>query len=142
VLLADGHRLERDEENCAMDDTELLIEEVQQLVWALVDDVATEEQVRRLEALVLQHAAARKTYVDCMALHAELHCMFAPPKPVKPIAVPLPVPSMTGESPVASGPNDKTRVSGVACHDVHSSGKPSSPTGTDGFFFVFPGAGF
>jgi len=68
-----------------MHDSEQLIEEVQQLVWALVDEVATDEQMRRLESLVVQHAEARKAYVDCMSLHAELHCMFAPPQPVKPM---------------------------------------------------------
>ena len=70
-----------------MQDSEQLMEEVQQLVWALVDEMATDEQIRRLEALVLEHAAARRAYVDCMSLHAELHCMFSPPRPVKPIAM-------------------------------------------------------
>jgi len=70
-----------------MHDLEQLIEEVQQLVWALVDEVATDEQMRRLESLVVVHAEARKAYVDCMSLHAELHCMFAPPQPIQPLTL-------------------------------------------------------
>ena len=64
-----------------MQETERMIEEVQQLVWALVDEAATDGQVRRLESLVLAHPAARRAYVDCVTLHAELHCLFAPPQP-------------------------------------------------------------
>ncbi|MCE9553558.1 MAG: hypothetical protein K8T91_09335 [Planctomycetes bacterium] len=79
-----------------MQDSEQLMEEVQQLVWALVDEVATDEQIRRLENLVLEHAAARRAYVDCMSLHAELHCMFSPPRPVQPIAM--------GNTPAAKAP--------------------------------------
>lgn len=70
-----------------MQDSEQLMEEVQQLVWALVDEVATDDQIRRLETLVLEHAAARRAYVDCMSLHAELQCMFSPPRSVKPIVM-------------------------------------------------------
>lgn len=88
-----------------MDDTQQLMEEVQQLVWAMVDDAATEEQVRRLEKLVTEHSAARRVYVDCMALHAELHCMFAPPKPVKPpTGKPLPA-TIVSTGPFLSNPN-------------------------------------
>ena len=90
-----------------MEEMEQMIEEVQQIVWALVDETATEEQVRRLESLVLKSAEARRTYVDCMTLHAELHCMFAPPQsaggafinstaPPKAIVMNLGLPPATG----------------------------------------------
>jgi hypothetical protein len=91
-----------------MDDTHNLIEEVQQLVWALVDDLATEEQVRRLETLVLEHAEARRAYAECMALHAELHCLLAAPRPVTPVtagnaATPRAIPGIVLAPPAVGG---------------------------------------
>jgi len=90
-----------------MQDSEQLMEEVQHLVWALVDEVATDEQVRRLETLVLEHAAARRAYVDCMTLHAELHCMFTPPKPVDARSMvksgSAKVPTFTFDTPPSTG---------------------------------------
>jgi hypothetical protein len=50
--------------------------EVQELAWAMIDEQATDKQVRRLEELLLQSAAARQTYVECMQLHADLHYLL------------------------------------------------------------------
>ncbi|MEN6452573.1 MAG: hypothetical protein ABFC96_18945 [Thermoguttaceae bacterium] len=59
-----------------------LSDEVQELVWALVDDAATDEQVRRLEELLLENQEARQIYVTCMQMHADLQCLLGakPPK--------------------------------------------------------------
>jgi hypothetical protein len=46
--------------------------EVQDLVWALIDEQATERQVRHLEGLLLASYEARLTYVMCMQMHADL----------------------------------------------------------------------
>ena len=46
--------------------------EVQDLVWAVVDEYATESQVHRLEQLVASNAEARRTYITCMQMHADL----------------------------------------------------------------------
>ena len=46
--------------------------EVQDLVWAVVDEYATESQIRRLEQLILTSEEARRTYVTCMQMHADL----------------------------------------------------------------------
>ncbi len=58
-----------------------LVDEVQELVWALVDDYATERQIHRLEELLLENDEARRTYVTCMQLHADLHFMLNPNRP-------------------------------------------------------------
>jgi hypothetical protein len=52
------------------------IDEVQALVWALVDDQATEADVARLEELLLHDDEARRTYVLCMQMHSDLHFLF------------------------------------------------------------------
>jgi hypothetical protein len=59
-----------------MDETNALLDEVQELTWALVDEQATEEQVHNLEALLLENDEARRIYVMCMQLHADLHYML------------------------------------------------------------------
>ncbi len=57
--------------------------EVQDLVWAVVDEYATESQVRRLEQLVLTNEEARRTYVTCMQMHADL-CLLLGGKSFQP----------------------------------------------------------
>ena len=47
--------------------------EVQELTWALVDEQATEGQIRHLEELLLADHEARRVYMMCMQLHADLH---------------------------------------------------------------------
>jgi len=59
-----------------MPSNEELLNEVQELVWALIDDQATVEQVRRLEQLLLENEEARRTYITCMQLHADLHYLL------------------------------------------------------------------
>jgi hypothetical protein len=56
--------------------------EVQDLVWAVVDEYATESQIRRLEQLVMTNEEARRTYITCMQMHADL-CMLLGGKPVE-----------------------------------------------------------
>jgi hypothetical protein len=52
-------------------------EEVQELVWALVDEYATDSQVGRLEKLLLENEEARRIYVMCMQMHADLHFLLS-----------------------------------------------------------------
>ncbi len=63
--------------NAASGPTAKLENEVQTLVWALVDEYIDEPGLRRLEALVLQSAEARTTYVRCIQLHVDLIYYFA-----------------------------------------------------------------
>ena len=66
--------------NCVAD-------EVQELVWALIDDYATEEQVQHLEELLLDDPQARHVYVTCMQMHADLHYLLGGKRPSLPAAV-------------------------------------------------------
>ncbi len=52
-------------------------DEVEQLVWALVDEVITAEQMQRLEQLLTGGDEARNCYLRCMQMHADLHLMFS-----------------------------------------------------------------
>ncbi len=61
--------------------------EVQELVWALIDDQATDGEVHRLEDLLMSSDEARRTYVMCMQMHADLHFLFNGKKPQLPQAV-------------------------------------------------------
>ncbi|MBU4270851.1 MAG: hypothetical protein KKE86_00965 [Planctomycetes bacterium] len=70
-----------------MDRTNRLADEVQELVWALVDDQATDAQVRRLEELLLDDSEARRVYVTCMQMHADLHYLLSDKRPRLPPAV-------------------------------------------------------
>ena len=62
-----------------------LTNEVQELVWALVDEQASDEQVRRLEELLLENQQARHIYVMCMQMHADLHYLLSGKQPRLPI---------------------------------------------------------
>ncbi len=52
-------------------------EDVQNLVWALVDEYITEPELERLEGLILQSDEARSTYISCIQLHVDLIFYFA-----------------------------------------------------------------
>lgn len=59
-----------------MNAPEQLLEQVEELTWALVDDHIDAAQLAELEKLLLDNEVARKTYVECMQMHADLHFMF------------------------------------------------------------------
>ena len=52
------------------------LSEVEQLTWALVDELITEEQAARLEELLEADAEARKVYLQCIQLHGDLQLQF------------------------------------------------------------------
>lgn len=62
--------------------------EVQNLTWALADEVITPPKVKRLEKLLLAEPEARRLYVECMQLQADLYLFFNPDRAK--ITVPLP----------------------------------------------------
>jgi hypothetical protein len=43
----------------------------------LVDEYATDNQVQRLEKLLLENEDARRTYMMCMQMHADLHFLLS-----------------------------------------------------------------
>jgi len=54
-----------------------LAAEVQDLVWALVDEQATDGQIHRLEELLLDNDDARRVYWSCMQMHGELYALLS-----------------------------------------------------------------
>jgi hypothetical protein len=58
-------------------DVELLLNEVQELTWALLDDNIGSEEFARLEQVLSDEDAARQAYLDCVQLHVDLHEHFA-----------------------------------------------------------------
>jgi hypothetical protein len=50
--------------------------EIQELTWAMVDDEATDEQVRHLGEMLAEDPEARRIYIMCMQMHADLHYLF------------------------------------------------------------------
>jgi hypothetical protein len=59
-----------------MHEPNTMVTEVQDLTSALLDDVASDEQVHRLEELLLANNEARRTYVTWVQLHADLHYLL------------------------------------------------------------------
>ncbi len=62
--------------------------EIQDLAWAMADEAITPEEVKRLETLLLADPEARKLYVECMQLQADLYLFFNP-KPLLPPNIPV-----------------------------------------------------
>lgn len=55
-----------------MSQEETVRERVQELTWAMVDNQIEPGEFELLENLLLSDDNARRTYVDCVQLHAEL----------------------------------------------------------------------
>ena len=51
-------------------DAELL--EAEQLIWALLDDLIEEEDLKRLEAMIAEDEQIRNHYIACVQLHSDL----------------------------------------------------------------------
>lgn len=77
-----------------------IVQEVEQLVWALVDERITAPQIQRLETLVLADARARMCYIRALQLHADLQAQLtAPPRGPDPSeGLPLPPLALGGLS--------------------------------------------
>jgi len=56
---------------------------VEELVWKLVDDVASEQEVHRLEQLLRGDAECRTRYLECLNLHSGLTEFFRDSTEVK-----------------------------------------------------------
>ncbi len=76
-----------------MSNTNDLATTVQELVWALIDEQATPEQLSQLEQLCLESDEARQVYIRCIQMHADLRHLLGGMKPV----VPLTPPAATGK---------------------------------------------
>ena len=87
-----------------MTETPDMASEIQELTWALIDEQATESQVRRLEELLLEDHEARQVYVMCMQMHADLHYLLSGRRPTLPAAV---------EQAIAAEKKKKTKPAAV-----------------------------
>jgi len=104
----------------AMNETDDLMTEVQELTWAMIDEEATDGDVERLEKLLLDNDEARQVYVTCVQMHVDLQFLLGGKrvplpklprksaqqrKPAK-ARNPLPLvdmPSMCGDVPMVNG---------------------------------------
>jgi hypothetical protein len=58
---------------------ELLLDEAESLIWALLDDRIEDADMARLTDMLKEHAAVRSRYIDCVQLHVDLHEHFGQP---------------------------------------------------------------
>lgn len=55
----------------------LLLDEAENLIWALLDDQLGDADTARLSELLQNHEEVRRRYVDCVQLHVDLQGHFA-----------------------------------------------------------------
>jgi hypothetical protein len=56
----------------------LVLDEAENLIWALLDDHLDDASSARLAKLLDQHESVRRRYLDCVQLHVDLQEHFAP----------------------------------------------------------------
>jgi hypothetical protein len=64
-----------------MSDDATFLERVQELTWALIDDEIAADEMSLLDSLLLSDDQARKRYIECSQLHADLTLHYANPAP-------------------------------------------------------------
>ena len=74
---------------------ETVLDRVQELTWAMVDEQIDADEIRLLENLLLSDDMARDTYMHCIQLHADLVSHFA--KPEAEAAAKAPILSFLGD---------------------------------------------
>jgi hypothetical protein len=57
----------------------MVLERVQELTWAIVDEQISADEMRLLDNLLLCDDEARRTYIGCMQLHTDLLEHFSKP---------------------------------------------------------------
>ncbi|MEQ8209034.1 MAG: hypothetical protein RH917_04315 [Lacipirellulaceae bacterium] len=55
-----------------------LLDEAEQMIWALLDDEIAEQDVKKLETMLADNEAVRQRYIECTQLHVDLKEHFAP----------------------------------------------------------------
>jgi hypothetical protein len=60
-----------------MADEATVRERVQELTWALLDEAITEDEKSLLDTLLLSDDTARRCYLECVTLHADLMMHFS-----------------------------------------------------------------
>jgi hypothetical protein len=62
-----------------LSDAEMLLEEAETLIWALLDDTLQEGEAERLTSLLETNATVRSRYIDCVQLHVDLQQHYGRP---------------------------------------------------------------
>ena len=60
-------------------DDQLISDRIQELSWALIDEQISDDEFALLDNLLLSDEKARRSYVGCVQLHADLISHFAVP---------------------------------------------------------------
>jgi anti-sigma factor RsiW len=77
--------------------------EVQDLIWALLDQQISESDFKQLEAMLEEDEEARRLYVQCVQIHVDLQQWYggnSATAPRIPAGAPLDLPLLDGGSPV------------------------------------------
>ncbi len=65
-------------------------EDLEGLVWAMLDEQISEEDFGRLDALLRDDEEARRVYLQCVQMHVDLANFFAPKSETSvPVGLPL-----------------------------------------------------
>ena len=64
----------------AQDPETTVLERVQELTWALLDQDISDDEMSLLDTLLLTGDKARDRYVECIQLHTDLMAHYAEPK--------------------------------------------------------------
>ena len=85
----------------------LVLDEAENLIWALLDDQLDEASAARLAKLLEEHEAVRQRYIDCVQLHLDLQNHFTDraeePTVAKVAALPLNItPGVPGSGPTVA----------------------------------------
>jgi anti-sigma factor RsiW len=83
----------------------LVLDEAENLIWALLDDQLNEADSARLAKLLEEHDAVRQRYIDCVQLHVDLQDHFAPTRAAQTLPAGTPVVTgLTAPTPVIGTP--------------------------------------
>lgn len=55
-----------------------LLDEAEQMIWALLDDEITDQDVKKLETMLADNETVRQRYIECTQLHVDLKEHFGP----------------------------------------------------------------
>ncbi len=61
-----------DQPNPTPASAQLLLEEAESLIWAMLDDNIDDAEMARLTQMLEEHAPIRQRYVDCVQMHVDL----------------------------------------------------------------------
>ena len=55
---------------------EMLAEQVEEMIWMLLDGNLADSDMKRLEQMILEQEPVRRRYLECVQVHADLHDLF------------------------------------------------------------------